>query len=150
VLEIEPAVDEHKLQRCQPAEVVPHRIGRDEKDLVCLAKVIGEPPPIGTAWNVNLLRRGSGSGSGHPLQGVDRVNLGIVVRPPRQVRRHVPQRRTDLQHPPGPGMHQQREHRPRINLARIAAERAVEVGSAEPGIKLRLAHRQDSRWGGCK
>ena len=38
VLEVMPAVDEHKVQRRQPAEVVPHRVGRDEEHLVGLPK----------------------------------------------------------------------------------------------------------------
>jgi hypothetical protein len=43
------AVDEREVEWRDPAEVIRHRIGRDEEHLVSRAEVIGEPSPIRVA-----------------------------------------------------------------------------------------------------
>ena len=122
------AVDEREVERGQPAEVIRHRVGRDEERLVSRAEVISEPAPIRMIRHLALLFDRAGRDPGHASNQVDGEDTGIFARPPRQVRRHVSERRADLQHVSWLGMQQQRQHHPRIILAGIAAERPRRSG----------------------
>jgi hypothetical protein len=111
--------------------------------------MVGESSPIGAARHFDLLLARTGRGLHHPMHDVDGEDPGVIGCPLREVRRHVPQRRADLQHPPGPGMHQQREHGPGVGFAGVAIQRSGDVGIPVPGGELRLAHGQDTgraRW----
>ena len=145
VLQVVRTVDERKLDWRDPAEVIAHRVGRDEERLVGRAEMVGEPAPVGMAGHFNFLLDRTGCGPRHAADQLDREDPGIRGRPPRQVRRHVPEPRADLQHSSRPGMHQQREHHPRIILPGIPAERPANIRASEPLREIRPAHGQHSR-----
>ena len=143
VFQVVRTVDEHKVERRDPAEVIRHRGGRDEERLVGHAEVVGEPPPIRVLRHLALLFDRARCSPRHPSHQVDREDPGILVRPPRQVRRHVPQSRADFQHARRAGMAEQRQHRPRIILAGIAADRPANVRAFEPLREVGPAHRHE-------
>ena len=83
-------------------------------------------------------------GPGHASNQVDGEDPGTIDRPPRQVRRHVPERRADLQHVSRPGMQQQSQYDPRIVLAGIAAD-----APRKSGLPNRCANSPGS-WSRCR
>jgi len=148
VFQVVSAVNEGKLQGRQPAEIVEHRVGRDEDYLPGLAELVGESSEIGAGGVFDLLLPGTGRRRVHPLDDAQAEDLGVVERPPAEIGRHMPERRADLQHPPRPGVCQQREHCMRVGLPGVAAKRAGDVGAAKPAGELRPAHGQHVRRGG--
>ena len=120
-----------KVERRDPAEVVGHRVGRDEERLVGRAEMVGEPSPVGLSRHLALLLDCPGRSPTHAANQVDGEDPGILGGPPREVCRHVPECRADLQHAPRIGMRQQREHHPRVMLARVRAQCPANVRGAE-------------------
>ena len=104
VLQVVSAVDEGKIQRRQPAEIVEHRVGRDEEDFPGLAEVVGESRELIAGGYVDLLLCRAGCRSFHPLDNSQAEDLGVVERPAGEIGRHVAECRADLEHPPRPGV----------------------------------------------
>jgi len=140
VFQVVPAVDEGKLQGRQPAEIVEHRVGRDEGHLAGLAELVGESTEISAGGVFDLLLPRAGRRPLRPLDDAQAEDLGVLERPPGEIGRHVPERRADLQQPPRPDVCQQREHGVRVGLPGVAAKRAGDVRAAEPAGELRAAH----------
>jgi hypothetical protein len=147
VLQVMPAIDEYEVQRRQPAQVIRHRISRDEERLVGSAEVIREPSPLGVRRHLDLLLGRASDSAGHAADKVERENLGIIGRPVGQIGGHMPECRADFKHAPGLGMAKKREYGSRIIVACVAAKRAIQIGTAEARQEMLVVYADDARRG---